>query len=243
MLARGDAGDPLRFVWRPRQPSIEAHAALRDDERLPGLDPFAEWFIQRGAFVCEHARTDGDAGLPQSIDAATVMPGVQIDRADYNVPDAGLDDRARTRRRATGGGTRLERHVKHGLFGKSSVDFSQTIEFRVRTPWAPMEASRDDFPVDLQERADGGVRTCEPQPLPGLSKRRFHHSLVDGLRHYREVRASSATSNCAYRSLVRLGHERLRKTDPPPAAFVGGIVRHNNTGCPARCNQQRFLNV
>src|SRR5581483_3883505 len=103
--------DEARLAPRFGEAPIETHSAFCDDEWILGHDPFVERFIQRGAFIPNHAVTHIDAGATQRLDSATVVTRVGIDRADNDGSDSAFNDRLCARTGAPASRAWLERDV------------------------------------------------------------------------------------------------------------------------------------
>ena len=150
--------DPGRFAGRSRQSAVQTHTALCNDERLARHDPFIECFIERGAFVAQHAGGDVDSGCAQFRDSTSIVLRVNVDRSNHDAFYAGTNDLACARWGSSNRGARFERQIHCRSYGVGATDLAKAFHFRMRPTGLAMMSASNDFVFDYENGADDRIR-------------------------------------------------------------------------------------
>src|SRR5581483_5263261 len=149
VLPGGGSCQPARFAFAATQASVQTHCAFRNNKWNARRDPFIERLVQCRALFCENAGLHGNAGVLQNFEASATMSGIRISRADHYRTYPAADNLFGARTGASFGRTRLQGHVKRGIFRNFTAHAAQTFNFRVRLPRLAMVPPRENtIPTD-----------------------------------------------------------------------------------------------
>ena len=112
--------------------------------------------VQPAGRRLEDAGLDLDAGCSETREPPAVDHGVRITGGDDRPSDAGVDDRARARRRPSDVIAGLERAVEGGAAGEVARG-GERADLGVRRSGTLVPALTDDVPVANDDGADHGV--------------------------------------------------------------------------------------
>ena len=115
--------------------------------------------VHLGCPVGEQSMLHGQPVAPEFLKRPTGVARVRIRRRNNDPINPRINDGLRARRRAAGGGTRLERDIERGAAGRMAVFHGvlDGVHLGVCQPSPPMPAATDDPAAPNQHRTDQWV--------------------------------------------------------------------------------------
>jgi hypothetical protein len=150
--------DPARLDRRPRQPAIERHPALCDDEWAPSDNPFIEGLVNLRAFISQNTLSHVHTSISQLHDAFAGVPRVYVSRTDNHVSNTSAEYCICAWCCAPRGRTRLEGNVQRGPRGHRCTEIAKALDLSVIASRFPMVSLRYYSIVYDQDRSNGRIR-------------------------------------------------------------------------------------